>query len=396
MSCQDSGYDNEIPQVIAGRYEVKVEKQIADTNAGGVFSAIDTNTGQEVAIKIEHRRAHRRELEGEYLIYRRVSLNVPNEHTIPSIRWYGKEGNYRALVMDMLGPTLQDLFKSHGGPFSLKTVLMIADQLISRVEYLHSQLYIHRGIKPDNFCVGLQDQRKIYMIDLAFGKRYMDPKLKWHIHYMENRWGFANSNWCSLNVSEGIRATRRDDLESLGYMFVFFLKGSLPWHDESDPLEKSSIKRKPLEDLCQGLPKQFLMYLHYCRALHFDDDPDYENIRQLFRRLFLEKGYEYDWEFDWCKKSNKESVAQENGSKVAEDNKEPLEAHGKKNGSNAEKRDGISKEIDEESNNISKADTDRSEISPIDNTGLKQVNEAKKISRSSNRNESTQSECQFR
>lgn len=145
---------------------------------------------------------------------------MPNAHTIPSIRWYGKEGNYRVLVMDMLGPTLQDLFESHDGPFSLKTVLMIADQLISRVEYLHSQLYIHRGIKPDNFCVGRQDQRKIYMIDLAFGKRYMDPKLKWHIHYLENRWGFANSNWCSLNVSEGIRATRRDDLESLGYMFV--------------------------------------------------------------------------------------------------------------------------------------------------------------------------------
>ncbi|KAE8542115.1 hypothetical protein D1P53_001596 [Cryptococcus gattii VGV] len=354
MSCQDSGYGNKIPRVIAGRYEVKVEKQIADTNAGGVFPAIDTNTGQEVAIKIEHRLAHRRELEGEYLIYRRVSPNVPNAHTIPSIRWYGKEGNYRALVMDMLGPTLQDLFQSHDGPFSLKTVLMIADQLISRVEYLHSQLYIHRGIKPDNFCVGLQDKRKIYMIDLAFGKRYMDPKLKWHIHYMENR------------------ATRRDDLESLGYMFVFFLKGSLPWHDESDPLDKASIKRKPLEDLCQGLPKQFLMYLHYCRALPFDGDPDYENIRQLFRRLFLEKGYEYDWEFDWCKKPNKESVAPENGSEVGEDNKEPLEVHDKKNGSNEEKRDGISKEIDEESNNISNADTDRSEISPIDNTGLKQ------------------------
>lgn len=170
----------------------------------------------------------------------------------------------------------------------------------------------------------------------------------------------------------------------------------MTWHDESDPLDKASIskeiiaqfksfiinhhplERRPLEDLCRGLPKQFLMYLQYCRALRFDGDPDYENIRQLFRRLFLEKGYEYDWEFDWCKKPNKESMAQENGSEVGEDNKEPLEAPDKKNGSNAEKRDGISKEIDEESNNISKADTDRSEISPIDNTGLKQVNEAKK------------------
>lgn len=121
------------------------------------------------------------------------------------------------------------------------------------------------------------------------------------------------------------------------------------------------------------------MYLHYCRALCFDGDPDYNNIRQLFRRLFLEKGYEYDWEFDWCKKPNKESVAQENGNKVGEDKKESLEAQDKENGSNTEKHDGISKEIDEESNNISKADTDQSEISPIDNAGLKQVNEGKHI-----------------
>lgn len=144
---------------------------------------------------------------------------MPNAHTIPSIKWYGEEGNYCALVMDMLGPTLQDLFSSHSGPFSLKTVLMIADQLISHVEFLHGQLYIHRGIKPDNFCIGLQDQRKIFMIDLGFAKRYRDPKTKRHMPY-EKYERCANPNWCSLRVSEGTMASRRDDLESLGYMFV--------------------------------------------------------------------------------------------------------------------------------------------------------------------------------
>lgn len=190
----------------------------------GVFPAVDTKTGQEVAVKLEHiwnaLLSGHCDLEHEYSTYRDISKHVPNAHTIPSIRWYGEEGNYCALVMDMLSPTLQDLFSSHSGPFSLKTVLMIADQLISHVEFLHGQLYIHRGIKPDNFCIGLQDQRKIFMIDLGFAKRYMDPKRKQHMPYMEFRERCANPNWCSLNVSKGTMPSRRDDLESLGYMFV--------------------------------------------------------------------------------------------------------------------------------------------------------------------------------
>lgn len=310
----------------------------------------------------------RRDLRDEHEAYRDISKHVPNAHTIPSIKWYGEEGNYCALVMDMLGPTLQDLFSSHSGPFSLKTVLMIADQLISHVEFLHGQLYIHRGIKPDNFCIGLQDQRKIFMIDLGFAKRYRDPKTKRHMPY-EKYERCANPSWCSLRVSEGTMASRRDDLESLGYMFVFFLKGSLPWHGTCS-IEMEDIKSEPLEDLCKDLPDEFLKYLQYCRALKFDSDPDYRYLRLLFHQLFLEKGYENDWEFDWCKKPNNEGAAEE------KDDKEPLEANDKKNGNNAEKRNNISKDL-EESNNVTNADTDQSEITSVNNTDLKQVSEAK-------------------
>lgn len=137
------------------------------------------------------------------------------------------------------------------------------------------------------------------------------------------------------------------------------------------------------------------MYLHYCRALCFDGDPDYNNIRQLFRRLFLEKGYEYDWEFDWCKKPNKESVAQENGNKVGEDKKERWKHMTRKM---AVIRRSMT------------ASRRRSMRNPITFPRLIPINQKyhqstirassrstkENISRSSNRNEGTQSECQFR
>lgn len=130
------------------------------------------------------------------------------------------------------------------------------------------------------------------------------------------------------------------------------------------------LESEPLEDLCKDLPDEFLKYLQYCRALKFDSDPDYRYLRLLFHQLFLEKGYENDWEFDWCKKPNNEGAAEE------KDDKEPLEANDKKNGNNAEKRNNISKDL-EESNNVTNADTDQSEITSVNNTDLKQVSEAK-------------------
>ncbi|OWZ27973.1 protein kinase [Cryptococcus neoformans var. grubii Br795] len=135
-------------------------------------------------------------------------------------------------------------------------------------------------------------------------------------------------------------------------------------------MAETNEESEPLEDLCKDLPEEFLKYLQYCRTLKFDSDPDYQYLRLLFHQLFLEKGYENDWGFDWCKKANNEGAAEE------KDDKELLEANDKKNGNNAEKRNDISKEL-EGSNNVTNADTDRSNITSVNNTDLKQVSEAK-------------------
>ena len=179
---------------------------------------------------------------------------------------------------------------------------------ISCIEYIHSRNYIHRDIKPDNLLMGIGERgNQVNVIDFGLAKRFRNPKTRLHIPY-EYMSLAGTVRYTSINTHLGVGQTRRDDLESLAYVLVYFLRGDLPWQG----LKAASATKKQKEDrimkmkmttptglLCQGFPKEFEIFLNYTRDLRFDDKPDYSYLRKLFRDLFVREGYQYDNGFDW-------------------------------------------------------------------------------------------------
>lgn len=281
----------------------RLGKKIGSGSFGDIYLGTDVSTGEEVAMKLESTKSKHPQLVYEAKLYKILQGAVG----IPYIRWYGVEGSYNVLVMELLGYSLEDLFNRCGRRFSLKTVLMIADQILLRLEYVHSKSFIHRDIKPDNFLVGLGRRGNvIYAIDFGLAKRYRDPKTHVHIMYRENKHLTGTPRYASINNHLGIEQSRRDDLESLGYVFMYFLRGSLPWQGLRANTKKQKYQKimekkmaTPIDLLCKGFPDEFRIYFEYCRALRFADKPDYAYLRRLFKDLALRSEIEYDGNFDW-------------------------------------------------------------------------------------------------
>jgi hypothetical protein len=198
------------------------------------------------------------------------------------------------MVMDLLGPSLEDLFNKCNRRFSLKTVLQIADQMLERVDTLHSRHLIHRDIKPANFVIGLQETAaNIYCVDFGLSKRYRHPKNLQHIPHRDGRSLTGTPRYASINNHLGIEQSRRDDLESVGYVLIYFLKGSLPWQGlkakNAQKKYRLILEKKQqvsIAQLCQGCPSQFAEFLAYTRSLKFDAKPDIPYLRKLFRDLY--------------------------------------------------------------------------------------------------------------
>ena len=297
--------------LVSGKY--RLIRKIGSGSFGDIYLGINVTNGEEIAVKLESVKARHPQLLYESKLYKILQGGVG----IPHIRWYGQEKDYNILVMDLLGPSLEDLFNFCSRRFTMKTVLMLADQMISRIEFVHNKNFIHRDIKPDNFLMGIgRHCNKVFLIDFGLAKKYRDNRTRQHIMYREDKNLTGTARYASINAHLGIEQSRRDDMESLGYVSMYFNRGSLPWQGlkaatKKQKYEKISEKKMstPVEVLCKGFPAEFAMYLNYCRGLRFEEAPDYMYLRQLFRILFRTLNHQYDYTFDWTMLKQKAAIA---------------------------------------------------------------------------------------
>ncbi|KAJ1993276.1 Palmitoylated plasma membrane-bound casein kinase [Dimargaris cristalligena] len=304
------------PNVVGVHYQVG--KRIGEGSFGIIYEGINLLNNQPVAIKFEPRKSDAPQLRDEYRTYKILTGLVG----IPTVYYFGQEGLHNILCMDLLGKSLEDMFDFCDRKFSVKTVCMLAKSMIARVQSVHERYLIYRDIKPDNFLVGrpyTKNANLIHLIDFGMAKYYWDVKKQQHIPYRERKSLSGTARYMSINTHLGREQSRRDDLEALGHVFMYFLRGQLPWQGLKAATNKQKYERigekkhqTPIKELCQGFPEEFAIYLNYARKLGFEETPDYEYLMGLFNTALENTGEEDDGIYDWIVKASNRSSTRTN------------------------------------------------------------------------------------
>ena len=265
----------------------KVKKKLGEGAFGDVYVGSCIENNELVAIKVEPRKIAKPLLETEaFFLYSLRGLGIPE------VLSFGRLRNYNVLVEPLLDKSLFDIFTERRKRLAIEDICMIAMQIIDRIQWVHSKNIVHRDIKPDNFLIGKKDPNIIYLIDFGLSKKYKSSTTGKHI-----RFGFTGKltgtvRFASANALRGGEQSRRDDLESIGYMIIYFMRGKLPWQGVTGNKKMERYlkiykmkKNVAPEDLCKSLPKQMTEFMRYVKQLEFEQEPDYNFLRNLFSSI---------------------------------------------------------------------------------------------------------------
>ncbi|KAJ3437034.1 putative protein serine/threonine kinase [Anaeramoeba flamelloides] len=295
---------------IKGRW--KLGKRIGKGGFGEIYISRDLKTRKQVAIKFEKIDKQKQALKLEIAVLRKLQVSS----YVPKFIYCGRNLEFNYLIMELLGTNLSvERRKRPEQKFSLATTIKLGIEMINSMEDMHKLGFIHRDIKPSNFVLRRRDsltkhnkmpsKSAICMIDFGLSRRYRHRD--GNLRPPRPKVGFrGTARYASINSHEGKELSRRDDLWSLLYLFVEFLKGELPWSPIKDKLIIYKLKKKfDSPSLVKGLPKQFLKMLEHIQSSKYEDTPNYNYLRKLLKEAYDEAGYDEDTKFDWeTEKSN--------------------------------------------------------------------------------------------
>ena len=305
-------------KLIFGKY--KINKKIGIGAHSIIFSGININNKELVALKIQKKGFfinENIEKEAYYLLQLKG-------YGIPKIISFGHFGKYNILIEELLGESLEDLFKKNKNKekiIILKDMLITGIQLIDRIEYIHSNNIVHLDIKPSNFLIGYKAPSLIYVIDFGLSKKYKSSRTGKHVAFSKRKYFHGNIKFSSVNNMKGIVSTRRDDLESLGYMLIYLYENKLPWDYSIDAINIAEMAKKvlyikkqiPMNALCRNLPKEMTEFMEYIKCLKFDEKPNYNSLKKLFEIMLKKINNVNDLKFSWIKEnSNKGRISTKN------------------------------------------------------------------------------------
>ena len=316
-----------IGRTLFGKY--KVIKKIAEGTQSTIYSGENIKTGEGIAIKTEKKNDNTCLLEQEI----NILIKLKQHEGIVNLISCGKRKNNLILIEKLLGKSLDVLFLDSSKKFTLPDICQIAIQCLDRLEYIHSKEIIHCDIKPENFAIGIKDPNVIYLIDFGLCQDYIDIKTGKHKNFRFTGYMTGTARYASRNALKGNQLSRRDDVESFIFMILYFLSKKLPWQGTraktlTARYKKIYLAKKDFKyhDFCKNYPKEIVQCIEYIYFLKFNEKPNYEYMRKLFKKILKDINFPKKDYFSWMENmQNLETIRKrahsETKTKIAEQKK---------------------------------------------------------------------------